>query len=70
MKTARRLLSDGLLLFIACASLVPFIYMLIISLKITYNSYSLDISFSTVTLQNYIDIFTKKDLHNIFLIQQ
>ncbi|HBF9958696.1 carbohydrate ABC transporter permease [Clostridioides difficile] len=66
MKTARRLLSDGLLLFIACASLVPFIYMLIISLKITYNSYSLDISFSTVTLQNYIDIFTKKGFAQYF----
>lgn len=48
MKIVRRLLSDGLFLFIVCVSLVFFIYMLIILLKIIYNLYSLDIFFLIV----------------------
>lgn len=66
MKAIKRFFSDGLLLAISFMALVPFIYMIIISLKVTNNSYDISLSLSSVTLQNYIDVITRNGFARYF----
>ncbi|MCM1990829.1 carbohydrate ABC transporter permease [Oceanirhabdus seepicola] len=67
MKSIKRITGDILLLMIACCMIVPFIYMIITSFKVTYTAYNFDFSLSNVTFQNYITIFKEKNfLHYFF----
>lgn len=66
MKVVKRFLSDSLLLAISFMALVPFIYMIIISLKITHNSYDVSLSLSSITLKNYIDVITRSGFGRYF----
>ncbi len=67
MKSIKRILGDILLLMIACCMIVPFIYMIITSLKVTYTAYNFDFSLSNITLQNYITIFKEKNFLHYFI---
>ncbi len=67
MKSIRRTLLDLLLLIIACCAMVPFLYMLITSLKVTYSAYDFGITLDEVTLQNYITIFTETEFARYFI---
>lgn len=66
MKKKRKILSDTMLIVIACISIVPFLYMLVTSLKVTYNSFDFSLSLSSLTFQNYIDIFSNKSFMRYF----
>lgn len=66
MKVIRNVFGDILLLIIAGISLVPFIYMIITSLKVTYDSFSFDLSFSSLTFENYINIFSNESFLRYF----
>lgn len=67
MKLCRKIISDVSLMCIACISLIPFLYMIIISLKVTYNAFDLDLSLSSFTLDNYINILKNESFLRYFL---
>lgn len=67
MKSIKRVIANILLLMIASCMLVPFVYMIITSLKVTYTAYNFDISLSKLTIQNYVDILTKQNFLRYFL---
>lgn len=67
MKKIRNMFSNILLIFISGISLIPFLYMILMSLKVTYNSFSFDVSLSSLTLQNYIGIFKNENFSRYFL---
>ena len=62
MKIKKKLpgiLGDIILLITAVFCVLPFIYMLLMSLKSTVNAYDFSISLSEITLEQYVKIFTK-----------
>ena len=62
MKIKKKLpgiLGDIILLIAAVFCVLPFIYMLLMSLKSTVNAYDFSISLSEITLEQYVKIFTK-----------
>lgn len=67
MKKVVRILLDLLLLIIACCALVPFIYMVITSLKVTYSAFDFGIKLNEITLQNYKNIFTQTAFLKYFI---
>ena len=54
-------LGDLLLLATAVFCVLPFIYMILMSLKSTVNAYDFSFSLSEATLEQYIKIFTKNN---------
>ncbi|WP_102401144.1 carbohydrate ABC transporter permease [Haloimpatiens massiliensis] len=66
MKTLKNAIGDFILLVIVSCMLVPFIYMLIMSFKVTYTAYNFSLSLSDVTLQNYITIFKDSNFMHYF----
>lgn len=66
MKSMKRILGDTLLIIIGCCMVVPFIYMIITSLKVTYTAYNFSLSLSDITLANYIQIFNEKNFMHYF----
>ena len=64
MKIKKKLpgmLGDIILLITAVFCVLPFIYMILMSLKSTVNAYDFSFSLSEVTLEQYIKIFTKNN---------
>lgn len=57
MKTLKASTLNFLLLIIVCCTVIPFIYMIIMSFNVTYNEYSIGLSFDSLTLDNYKAIF-------------
>lgn len=66
MKTLKNIICNFILLVIASCMLVPFIYMLIMSFKVTYTAYNFNLSLADVTLQNYITIFKDNNFMHYF----
>lgn len=66
MKSIKRIIANTVLLMIVACMIVPFVYMIITSFKVTYTAYNFDFSLSDVTFQNYIDIFTKHNFLKFF----
>lgn len=66
MKKLRNLGIDMLLLGVAAISVMPFIYMLVMSLKSTLNAYDFHFSFADITLRHYIKIFTTSNFIRYF----
>lgn len=60
MKIALKIIGNIILVFIACVMIVPFLYMVLTSLKVTYSAYNFDIALDELTLSNYGKIFTEK----------
>lgn len=56
-----KITTDLLLLFIAAICVLPFIYMIVMSLRSTLNAYDFGISFSSITFKHYISIFSKSN---------
>lgn len=46
---------------------VPFIYMVVTSLKVTYSAYDFSIGFDEFTVANYVQIFSEKDFIFYFM---
>ena len=67
MKKVVMTLLDLLLLIIACCAIVPFIYMVITSLKVTYSQFDFGIKLNEITLQNYKNIFTQTEFLRYFI---
>lgn len=67
MKTLKRSIGDFLLLIIISAMLIPFVYMIITSFKVTYTAYNFDLSLTNLTLQNYLVIFRDNNFLKYFL---
>lgn len=66
MKSIKRIIGNIVLLMIASCMIVPFLYMIITSFKVTYTAYNFDFSFSNITLKNYIQIFREKSFMHYF----
>ncbi|MFX0549599.1 carbohydrate ABC transporter permease [Hathewaya histolytica] len=66
MRSAKRIIGDILLLIIGSVMIVPFLYMIITSFKITY-TYSFDFSLSNLTLKNYMAIFKDTNFFIYFI---
>lgn len=66
MKTLKSAIGNFILLVIASCMLVPFIYMLIMSFKVTYTAYNFSLSLSDFTLKNYISIFKDNNFIHYF----
>ncbi|SHH88820.1 carbohydrate ABC transporter membrane protein 2, CUT1 family [Clostridium collagenovorans DSM 3089] len=66
-KKGSRIFSNTILLILAGISVIPFVYMIITSLKVTYNSFDFSISLSSLTLSNYVEIFSNKNFGRYFL---
>ena len=70
MKIKKKLpgiLGDIILLITAVFCVLPFIYMLLMSLKSTVNAYDFSISLSEITLEQYVKIFTKNHFFRYLL---
>ena len=70
MKIKKKLpgiLGDIILLIAAVFCVLPFIYMLLMSLKSTVNAYDFSISLSEITLEQYVKIFTKNHFFRYLL---
>lgn len=67
MKKKKNILGDTMLVIIGCISIIPFLYMLITSLKVTYNSFDFSLSLSSLTFQNYLEIFNNKSFVRYFM---
>ena len=70
MKIKKKLpgiLGDIILLITAVFCVLPFIYMLLMSLKSTVNAYDFSISLSEITLEQYLKIFTKNHFFRYLL---
>lgn len=67
MKSIKRIIANIILLMIASCMIIPFIYMIITSLKVTYTAYNFDISLSQLTLQNYIEVLTRHNFLRFFM---
>ncbi len=55
------------LIIISLLIIMPFIYMIFTSFKVTYSAYNFDYSFNNLTMSNYIDIFKKNTFGRYFL---
>lgn len=66
MKSIKRVISNIILLMIVSCMIIPFVYMIITSLKVTYTAYNFSFSLSDITFKNYIDIFTKHNFLKFF----
>lgn len=62
----KKIIGDLFLLFIICIMIIPFLYMVITSLKVTYTAYDFSIGFDDLTLKNYIQILRNDDFFNFF----
>lgn len=60
MNVISKIFGTILLVIIGCIMVVPFLYMVITSLKVTYSAYSFSIAFDELTMSNYIQILTEK----------
>lgn len=67
MKTVVRTILDLILLIIALCAIIPLIYMVITSLKVTYSAFDLGISLDEITFENYKTIFTETAFGRYFL---
>ncbi|SHH09339.1 carbohydrate ABC transporter permease [Tepidibacter thalassicus] len=66
MKSIKRIAGDTILLVIASCMMVPFVYMVMTSLKVTYTAYNFDFSLSDITFRNYINIFRNHNFMHYF----
>ncbi|MCT4508461.1 MAG: carbohydrate ABC transporter permease [Tepidibacter sp.] len=66
MKSIKQIIGNILLLMIASCMIVPFVYMLLTSFKVTYTAYNFDFSLSDMTLQNYITIIRDTNFSHYF----
>lgn len=67
MKSIRRIILDVLLLIISCCAIIPFLYMIVTSFKVTYSAYNFSIKFNELTLQNYKAIFQNTEFLTYFI---
>lgn len=67
MKNLKETIGDFILLIIVGFMILPFVYMVITSFKVTYTAYNFDFSLSNLTLQNYIVIFRDNNFLRYFL---
>lgn len=66
MKFIIKTLGNCLLLLIACIMVIPFLYMVLTSLKVTYSAYNFQFSIDDFTLANYIQIISEKEFVGYF----
>ncbi len=66
MKSGKRIIGDIILLIIGGIMIVPFLYMIITSLKVTY-TYDFNFSLTNLTLKNYMTIFKDTNFFNYFI---
>lgn len=67
MKSLKRSIGNMILLIISGCMILPFIYMIITSFKVTYVGYKLDFSLTGLTIKNYIAIFKDNHFFRYFL---
>lgn len=66
-KRIPKLICDIVLIVTACFCVLPFIYMILMSLKSTVNAYDFSFSLHDVTLQHYRKIFTTGNFFQYFM---
>jgi len=67
MKITVTIIGYVVLLLIACIMVVPFLYMFLTSLKVTYSAYNFKFSLDELTLANYVQIIEEKEFIKYFL---
>lgn len=67
MKKVLNIAADLFLLALAALCMLPFIYMMMMSLKSTINAYDFNFALSELTLKHYKDIFTNPTFLRYFL---
>lgn len=67
MKLVLKITGNIILILIACIMIVPFLYMVITSFKVTYSAYNFQFSLNELTLANYTQILTEKEFVRYFL---
>lgn len=68
MKKTSRLLVDIFLIITILLCILPFLYMILMSLKSTVNAYDFDFALSKLTLKHYKNIFTNSTFIRYFSI--
>lgn len=66
MKLFLKFLGNCLLILIACIMTIPFIYMFLTSLTVTYSAYNFNFSLGSFTLSNYVQIIGEKEFIRYF----
>lgn len=66
MKKTSRLLVDIFLIITILLCILPFLYMILMSLKSTVNAYDFDFALSKLTLKHYKNIFTNSTFIRYF----
>ena len=66
MKKTSRLLVDIFLIITILLCILPFLYMILMSLKSTVNAYDFDFALSKLTLKHYKNIFTNSTFLRYF----
>ncbi len=59
MKKGLKIVGAIILFLIALLIIMPFVYMIFTSFKVTYTAYNFDYALNNLTLDNYIDILSK-----------
>lgn len=67
MKSLKRVIADLVFLIIIACMIVPFIYMIITSFKVTYNAFDFGITLNQLTIQNYKTIIRDTNVLTFFL---
>lgn len=67
MKYFLKIFATIALILIACIMIIPFIYMVITSLKVTYTAYNFKLGLDEFTLANYAAILKEKEFLKYFI---
>ncbi len=67
MKKMIKILGSIVLIALSLIVVMPFMYMIFTSFKVTYSAYKFDYLLGDLTISNYIDIFNKKSFVRYFI---
>lgn len=63
----KKMMGNLILLVIISCMIVPFVYMIMTSFKVTYTAYNFNFSFSNLTFENYSKILFEKNFFHYFI---